>query len=898
MKKEQKQVLLVIDGNAIVHRAWHALPPLATKSGQIVSGAYGFTTILLSAIRQCHPTHIAATFDLAGTTFRHEAFGDYKAQREKKPDELYAQIPLIQKILEAMRIPVYTMKGFEADDVIGAISQLAPQQEKNIEVIIMTGDLDTLQLVNDNVKVLTLRKGMSDTVIYDDAAVRERYGLAPGQLIEYKALRGDPSDNIPGVKGIGEKTAAELIQKFGSIENIYESLEKNDTKAQGLKPSVREKLLASKKEAFLAKDLSTIRCDIAVPFELTVAEFHQPTREAMRSIFEELEFVKLLQQFPSSEQQMTFETVAEPQEKSTEKDVVVTVSDIVAAKKILVQCAGANTFAFRSMAEADSFAIALCDGKKTFVFPHNVVAKVAKELQDVFSSDAEKVCHDLKSAYHHFDSLGISLTGPFFDLMIASYLLHAGERRHTLEAILAYYRQIPLPEKKPHTSSSLVESPMEAAHLRHFLGLRDEFHKLLVHEKLFSVLTDIDQPLCRVLATMEHHGIAIDKKHFHELAAELEKNISSLVKKIYTHAGTEFNINSPLQLQKILFEDLHLSAEGVKKTAKNKVISTAAAELEKLRNDHPIIPLLIDYRELSKLLSTYVAPLPLLANAKDGRIHTDFQITIAATGRLSSIDPNLQNIPTAETEYGKKVRSGFVAPTGRVLVSCDYSQFELRVVAHLAKEPSMINAFKRGEDIHYRTAVEMFGEKDAAHKRRIAKVINFGILYGMGPHRLSESAGISLQEARDYIDQYFALLPNIARYVAEQERRVEKEGFVETLYGRRRYFRNFHLMNPREKAEALRQGVNMPIQGSQADLLKLAMLRVDEYLGKTYGLGADAAVKMLLQVHDELVFETEKDVLEKAMAGIRPIMESVGELSVPLAVNVAVGKRWGELEKM
>ena len=901
MEHKAKKILLVLDGNAIVHRAWHALPPLATKKGMVISGVYGFVTILLSAIRQQKPTHIAATFDLAGPTFRHTMFDAYKAQREKKPDELYAQIPLIQKVLATMHIPVFTAKGFEADDVIGTIATQAVVESKDIEVIIATGDLDTLQLVNDQVKVLTLRKGMSDTVLYDRAAVVDRYTLTPEQLVDYKALRGDPSDNIPGVKGIGEKTATELITNFGSIEAIYEALENGDARVVALKPAVREKLLVSRKEAFLAKDLSRIRTDVAVGFRLVDCEFQAPVREDVREVFEQFEFTKLLQQIPArTHQESLLGTGGDISAlKATPEHKFVVINDPHEARRVIDRLSNAETIAFRSVADVESIIhpsicfLCVHDGVQTVIFGKEALGKTKKELQHLFSLPIKKICHDLKKELHHFAQLALSLEGDCFDLMIASYLCNPGERRHSLDAILAYYRRFSLPESVEKAN----EPARLAAELGAFVGLRDELLVLLEKEKMMPVFSDIDMPLCRVLATMERAGVAIDKKYFQELAHEMQKDIDALVKKIYAAAGVSFNVNSPQQMQKVLFDDLALSPTGVKKTAKNKTISTAASELEKLRGVHPIIALILDYREISKVHSTYVTPLPALVDTLTGRIHSTFQQTVTATGRLSSVDPNLQNIPTPDTVYGKKVRNGFVAPHGRVLVACDYSQFELRIVAHMVQEQIMIDAFTNGEDIHRRTAVHMWGETHADEKRRIAKTINFGILYGMGPHRLAESANISVIEAREFIDQYFALHPHIAQYVDQMENRVKKDGYVETMFGRRRYFRNFHLMNQREQAESLRQAVNMPIQGIQADMLKLAMIRVHSAIEKKYGFEEDAKVKMLLQIHDELIFEMENDVVDEAVGELVPLMEGVTKLSVPLVVNISYGKKWGELKK-
>ncbi len=895
MPTKRKKTFLIVDGHALLHRAWHALPPLTTKDGRVVHGAYGFTMILLGAIKQLRPEYVAVTFDLKGPTFRHEQYEAYKATREKKPDELYAQVPVIERILAAMGILVFTKQGFEADDVIGTLSLLAGKT-KDVETVIVTGDLDTLQLVDDRTTVSTLRRGMTDTVLYDERAVRERFGLDPTQMIDYKALRGDPSDNIPGVKGIGEKTATELLQTFGTLDALYAALDKNDKKARQLKPAVREKLLAHRADAMQARDLCRIRRDVPLDFSLPSCAFAPATREQVAPVFEDLEFMKLLQQFPEGtpEKTATPSLFGEMEKKESAATVITNVRELDAA---LAALSRSHTIAFRTLTENDDeitptfVAMGIASDKRAYIVTKRAFAAGSPLLSNFFANDSKKICHDLKRELALVAAFGIELSGPFFDLMIASYLLYAGERRHGLDAILANYRSVP-PAEELDAEGRTARLGME---LSHFLSLADEFGKELERQKLGKINAEIELPLAAVLARMERAGVAIDVPYFEKLSRSVGKRIDALTEKIHAAAGEEFNINSPQQLKAILFEKLNISSAGLKRTAKGKTLSTAASELEKLRGIHPIIDAILDYRELAKLKSTYIDALPALVHPKTGRIHANFNQTVTATGRLSSSNPNLQNIPTSETEYGKKVRDGFVAPKGWALLAADYSQFELRIAAHIAKEKSMLAAFRNGEDIHWRTAAEMWGEKEAASKRRIAKVINFGILYGMGPQRLSESAGISFAEARDYIDQYFALHKNIAAYVEAMKEKALKDGYVETLFGRRRFFRNLKFLNPRERAEAERQAINMPIQGTQADMIKIAMIRLDKHIDENYG--ADGAVKMIMQVHDELVFEVKTNALDAFAAEAKTIMEGVEALSVPIVVNVSSGPRWGDMER-
>ncbi|MEY4744388.1 MAG: hypothetical protein RL272_333, partial [Candidatus Parcubacteria bacterium] len=617
-----------------------------------------------------------------------------------------------------------------------------------------------------------------------------------------------------------------------------------------------------------------------------------------------LGFMRLLQQMPVAKPEAgpatasLFGTAAAETKPSGD---VKTVADVAQLDAMLAKIGKASSFAFRTVvADGDIvspklLALGMTDGKTSFIVAKEALAAGTPLIKAFFAKNRQKICHDLKREHHHFAALGITLEAPLFDLMIASYLLASGERRHGLESLLAYHRGVPLDDEPVDADGRVARL---AVALPHLVPLAEAFAAELRGNDLVKLDEEIETPLAAVLARMERNGITVDTDYLGALSDDLGRNIAKIVARIYEAAGGEFNANSPAQLKVVLFEKLGISAQGLKKTQKGGTLSTAASELEKLRGAHTIVGDILDYRELSKLKSTYVDALPPLVNPKTGRIHAEFNQTVAATGRLSSSNPNLQNIPTSETEYGKKVRDAFVAGKGNVLLAADYSQIELRIAAHIAKEKVMIKAFKDGEDIHWRTAVEMWGEKEAPSKRRIAKVINFGILYGMGAQRLAEAADISFGEARNYISQYFALHTGIAKYMEEMKEKILRDGYVETLFGRKRFFRNVKLMNPRERAEAERQAINMPIQGTQADMIKLAMVRLDRHIADAYGRGGDAPVKMLIQVHDELVFEVRKDLVDRFAAEVAPLMEDVRKLAVPVAVNVSMGARWGDMKKI
>lgn len=854
-----KKRFLVLDGNALLHRAWHAIPPLTTSDGRVVNAAYGFTMIIEKMRENFEPDYMAVAWDLPGATFRHEEYEDYKGTREKKADELYEQIDLIQDILDLYGVPSLSAEAMEADDVIGTIAaKYGPK--KDYEVLILTGDLDSLQLVNKDVKVVTFVKGLSQTKEYDVNAVKERYGLAPDQLIDLKALMGDSSDNIPGLAGVGKKTATDLLTEHKTIEGIYDAIEK------GVVPEKFAKKFAGQEETVeKMKWLVTIVTDVDLgDFKLTQAKVRKPDEAQLVELFRELNFRTFVKKYGGE--------VEAPAKKGSKKTSVKTTD---------LEKLGSDTVSvYVDLGQQDLFggalrSITLFDGKAAAHIdsPDN---KVVRAALDHLNASKLVVGHDLKEMMHQMGEI----TAPVFDTMVGAYLLSPGSRNFDLASVA--YEQSTIVINDATTA-------LEKAKIA--FDLYKKLEKGLKVEDTLRIGTDIDFPLIPILFDMEREGVKVDKTHLKKLSVQFGTELERLTKKIHKLAGKDFNINSPSQLADVLFEDLGLPTKGIKKTKTG--FSTAASELEKLWETHEIVPLISEYREFAKLKSTYVDALPALV-ADDGRIHTTYNQTIAATGRLSSKDPNLQNIPI-RTKLGNEIRKAFVAPTGKVLVAMDYSQFELRLAAHIARDKSFIKAFREGADIHTRTAAEIMGkpeDKVTKAERRAAKAINFGILYGMGPRNLARSTGLSQAEAKEFIVKYFDVHPGIQQYIDEMKLSAHEDGHIDTLFGRRRYLpdvnSNIHML----VAAAERMAINMPIQGTQADLIKLAMIDVARWIDEN-----DYDVTMLLQVHDELVFEVAKEDLEKVVEPIANLMASVKSFDVPIIVNIETGKSWGTLKE-
>ncbi|MEK7480439.1 MAG: DNA polymerase [Patescibacteria group bacterium] len=800
MAKEKKSAqpstkplrLVILDSHAILHRAYHALPDFSNSKGEPTGALYGLMLMLFKIVDALKPDYIIAARDLPGATHRHELFEAYKATRIKAEDELIAQLEVAPKVFEAFGIPVYQHTGFEADDVVGTIvRELSARTD--IETIIATGDMDTLQLVGPRVRVFTLRKGLSDTVLYDAEGVRERYGFGPERVVDYKALRGDPSDNIPGIKGIGEKTATELIKEFGSLDDIYKALEQ-DPEAFGklVKPRVVELLKNGKSDAAFSKTLATIHPNVPLSFELPKRQWHlgehAPT---IMTLCDRLEFKSL--------KERVGRLGAGQSDQSPKSD---------------------------------------------------------------FGDSAEFVA----------DPAALRETS------LALWLLHSDITNPGLEDIL----------RETHTED--FEKAREAI-----------FAELRATGRLGEVYEKIERPLIPIVERMNATGVYVDKTHLNALADEYGKELGVLAGKIYKYAGHEFNINSPKQLGVVLYDELKINPVKQKKTA-GGARTTREEELAKLAPLHPIIDDILGYRELQKLLSTYIEKMPALIGS-DGRLHAEFLQTGTTTGRMGCQNPNLQNIPI-KSEYGRRIRTAFAAPKGRVLVALDYSQIELRIAAGLSGDKKLVQIFKEGGDVHAAVAAQVFNvppELVDHEMRRRAKVINFGILYGMGVNALRTNLGatVSREEAAAYLSEYFKNFSGLARFIEHTKAEASRLGYTETLFGRRRYFAGFKSSIPGLRAQAERMAVNAPMQGTQSDIIKLAMVEADGLIEKN---GWRGKAELVLQIHDELVYELAEDIAQTAARAIRDVMESVApkdRLSgVPILAEAAVGSDWGSLQKV
>ncbi len=891
--------LVLIDGHALVHRAFHALPQtLASPTGVLTNAVYGFTAVLIKAIKDIKPDYIVATFDLAGPTFRHEEFADYKAHREKAPDGLHEQVPLVKEVLKAFGIPIFEKAGFEADDVIGSVCEKT-RKVKDLQTIIATGDMDTLQLVKDDkVVVMTLRKGINDTVVYNEEEVIKRYGIKPEQMVDYKGLKGDPSDNIPGVPGIGEKTASILIQKFGSLDNLYKEIEKpGKKKSKDISEKLIQKLIENKDLAFFSKKLSTIIKDVDIDFKLEDAEWRRRMKkEEVARVFQGMGFYSLLKRVseidgsaplttggstpPVGDGVVGVQTSFLPppttgpkvKELKTDKDII----DLLA--KITKQ----KDFALDVADDRISFAL---DPKECFLVSFEYFLKntdLRLNLKSVLENPKiNKAGHDFKFISKYLLGKGIHVEGIGFDSKIAEYLINSDLRDYSLDKI--YFTEL-----KQNMDSDRKKRP------GFVLEIRDKLIAKLKYADTLWVFEKIELPLAIVLAEMEISGIKIDLNAIAKLSKATIKELGELEKKIHELAGKEFNINSPQQMSAVLFEHLKITGK-LKKTGKG-AISTAAAELEKLSGVHPIIDFILKYRELQKLKTTYIDPFPALVNKK-GRICTTYNQTGTTTGRLSSEEPNLQNIPI-RTDIGQEFRKVFVASPGYKLVSFDYSQLELRIAAHISKDKKMSEAFKRGEDIHTRTAVEIFGvqaDKVTTNMRRQAKVLNFGILYGMGVMGFQRASGVNRAIAKDFIDRYMREFSGIARYMQEMKDKVRRDGYVTTIFGRRRQLPEAFSGMPQLISQAERMAINMPIQGTEADFLKLSMIKIHDLVHEEK---AEEKVRLLLNVHDELLFEVKESLVKDWAVKIKNIMENIHKLDVPLIVDAKVGNNWSEMESI
>lgn len=890
---------VIVDGNAIIHRAYHAVPPLTAKDGTMVNAVYGFTSMLLKVLSDIKPDYIAVSFDVAGPTFRDELYTEYKATRVKADQDLYDQIPLVHDMVRAFGIPIFVKEGFEADDVIGTIATKNKQKDGLITIIV-TGDRDMLQLVDDDItEVYLLKKGITDVELYNEAKVFERFQFGPESLVEFKALRGDSSDNIPGVRGIGEKTAQALIEKIGGIDEIYAQLEKDNSPVyKSFSASIVQKLKDGKESAYMSRQLGTIHCDVPdLSFESDNCAAEKITWAAVSEELKKFEFFSLLKRLPGyvpapvtqKEKKRVLKktvpvTVVTQTSQFDEMAALILKERAFTAKETLVGDAISGTWSGLSI---------IADGKGFYIDVERHETELLRFLKPIVSEAGIIFSgHDLKPLIKLLVRHKLEIQNTLFDCMIGSYVLNAASRVHDLPAIIMREIGVDVPAESAQNSLFGDDPGRVIKTLQHVPEIVALYQTKLVEEKQADLFQSIEMKLLPVLAHMELAGVAVDTDMLAQLSKEVAENITSLTDKIYYEAGFEFNIASSVQLRDVLFEHLGLPTQGIKKGKTG--YSTAAPELEKLRELHPIIGMVEEYREVEKLRNTYIDVLPTLINKKTGRIHTTFNQTVAATGRLSSSDPNLQNIPI-RSELGKKIRQAFIADKGNVLVAADYSQIELRIVAALAKDKKLTDIFIRGEDVHTATAALIHGIPLAdvtKEIRRTAKEVNFGVLYGMGAFGLAARTGIPQQQAREFIQNYFKQFSGVKHYLDDILDQAKKCGYVETLFGRRRHIPDLTAKNAQLRNAAERMAINMPIQGTAADMMKMAMIAVHDRMKK---YGDDARVT--LQVHDEIVLEVKQSLAEDVAREVKEIMETVVDhLSVPIVVEAHIGERWGELK--
>lgn len=872
--------MIVIDGNSLIHRAFHAIPLLSNSQGVITNAVYGFTNMLLKILNEQQPGLVAVAFDKGKTTFRHQDYAAYKGTRKATPDELRPQFILARDVLKAMRIPYYELENYEADDLIGTIVSKA--EATGLNVLILTGDRDALQLVSPKTKVMLTRKGITELEVFDEGKVWDKYGVTPAQIIDLKGLQGDPSDNIPGVPGIGEKTAATLIKEYGSVEEILNQLD-------NLSPRL-QKLLRGKEEiALLSKKLATILRDVPLDLDLADCSWHGPDQQKLLELFKELEFKSLIKQLTSAPAPKTAKETTSNKLASNLPELATyqvgfqTVTSQEDRDELLVQSSHSGKVALILEGTRgqgfDAFYLAV-PGKDVYLLRLTGSRDNLNILRAICENKAiKKVFHDAKDAIWLLQQHDISLHNLFFDTMVAAYLLNPTATNYDLNDIALEYLNIVLPAEGETAQAARAEA---------ILRLSEVLYEKLVQRSEDRLYQELELPLVQILAEMELAGVAVDKQGLKDMSAELQQAIEVLSAKIYELAGETFNLNSPKQLGQILFDKLKLPVYKKTKTG----YSTDAEVLEKLAEEHEIVALILEYRQLAKLKSTYADGLAALVDAKTGRLHSTFHQTVTATGRLSSAEPNLQNIPI-RLESGRRIRKVFVPrQKGNLILTADYSQIELRILAHMSQDSNFLEAFRLGQDIHTRTASEVFGvplELVTSEMRSRAKAVNFGIVYGISDFGLARDLKVSRQEAKRYIENYFARCPGIRSYIDRVISEAKAQGYVSTLLNRRRYLpelysKNFNIRNFGERA-----AMNTPIQGSAADIIKLAMVKI----GKELKLRQMQA-QMILQVHDELIFDTPESEVEELIALVRDCMENALKLDVPLEVDIKLGLNWYE----
>lgn len=917
----RSKLFVIIDAMALAYKAYFAFisRPLSTKKGEPTSAVYGFMTQLLKVLEMHKPDYIAVAFDSKEKTFRHEKYEAYKSSREEMPEDMIPQLERIKQIISALKMPIYILPGFEADDIIGTAVKKA--EKFGLQSLAITPDKDYFQLITDKTKIVRPGKSTDEVIIYDKKKVEEELGFEPKYMVDYLALIGDSSDDIPGVPGIGPKTAVPLIQKFGTIENIYKNIDKIE------KESLRKKLLENKDKAFLSKELATIHTEVPLKFNFEDAKFEKPDFEKLRELFIELEFKslysKLLEIYGNSEAlntQVEDEKIVEQTSFIKDEVEYKLVDNLKDLDNLLKLLKSSEEFVFDTETdglkpyEIQIAGISFCnEPKKAYFIPIEPNEKIGlfqdsgrkaipisefvKKFKSVFEDDSiKKICQNGKYDIAVLRHQNISVKNFYFDTMLASYVLDPDQKHNMDDLAQKYlnYKPIPLSDlignkKEPSKIfevdlQTLSNYSAEDADITY--RLYKKLDKELRKERLEKVAYDIEFPLVPVLEDMEYEGIKIDVEALRQMSKDLELLMDNYAKQIYQLAGKEFNINSTKQLQEILFDKLKLSTGRKTKTG----FSTDARSLESLRGEHEIVDVILSYRQVAKLKSTYTDALPDLINPKTGRVHTSFNQTGASTGRLSSNDPNLQNIPI-RTDLGKEIRKAFVPrDKNHLILSADYSQIELRIMASICEDETLMKSFQKGEDIHRSTAALVFNVKPedvTPDMRRKAKEVNFGILYGIGPFGLKTRLGISQTLAKEIIDNYFRTFKKVKAFMDNSILSAKEKGYAETLYGRRRYLKNINSNNRVVRQFEERVAINMPIQGTAADMIKLAMIRIHRELErKKY------KTKMVLQVHDELVFDAHKSEIDELKPMIKKLMEEAFPLKVPVVADIGVGENW------
>jgi DNA polymerase-1 len=881
--------LMVIDGNSIVNRAFYGVHMLTTSRGQPTNAVFGFLNILQKLVDEERPDALCCTFDLKAPTFRHLQYEGYKAQRKGMPEELASQMPILKDVLDAMRIPRYELEGWEADDLIGTIA--AKDTAAGWETVVVTGDKDSLQLVTEQtrVKLVSTRMGQTTTREMTPDAFTAEYGFDPIHMIDLKALMGDASDNIPGVPGVGEKTAMDLIQRYTSIENLYATFDSLEAK-----PGVLKKLDEGRDMAKLSYELASIRCDAPLDFKPEDALRREVDARALYELFLRLEFSKLIDKYGLKAVAQAVPALVEEEYASAGTCDSEAVTEPARAEELLAVWRQTDSVNVLALPDLSTIAVEWEEGEESHaaVVHADLLECYSTFLKALFAADIRKNVHDGKTLLSRLLEEGIEGAGIVFDTAVAAYLLAPTDGSYDLERLGVSYFNREFAKARDYLaegafgplSDPVVPTAALLSHCALIGALREALAPKLEELGMHDLYYQIELPLCPVLAEMEHVGFLVDRKALAEFGGMLDGRIADNQARIYELAGEEFNINSTQQLGSVLFDKLGLPP--VKKTKTG--YSTNVDVLEKLQGQHPIIDSIMDYRQLTKLKSTYVDGLSKVI-APDGRIHTSFQNTVTATGRLSSTEPNLQNIPV-RTELGAELRKMFVPAPGCLLVDADYSQIELRLLAHIADDKVMQDAFLSGTDIHTVTASQVFGvqPQDITHEmRRRAKAVNFGIVYGISDFSLAQDIGVARWEAKEYMDRYFAKYAGVRAYMTDIVRKAKDDGFVATLYGRRRWLPELKSSNFNLRSFGERVALNMPIQGTAADIMKLAMLHVHRRL-KAEGLKA----RLVLQVHDELIVECPEEEAELVKVLLTEEMERVAKLSVPLLAASAAGESW------